>query len=219
MNHLLDGDGAVSMSPPATQTGGSPADEEEISDADVFEILSNRRRRFALHAIKRREEPVELSELSEQIAAWEMDTEQEQISYEDRRGVYVTLKTTHLPMMDERGVVEFEQQTKTVQSTELLSELDVYIQALREDEIPWSTYYIGLAVICFSLVLAVAADAPGAAALEPIDAGVVTVVAFGVSSLVHHLVNRRNRLGSTEKPPELRRRKEQNGPATGPHER
>ena len=184
---------------------GSDADEQEISDADVFEILSNRRRRFALHAIKRREEPIELSELSEQIAAWEMDTEPEQISYEDRRGVYVTLKTTHLPMMDEQGVIEFEQQTKTVESTELLSELDVYIETLREDEIPWSTYYIGLAVICFSIVIAVGADAPGAAALNPLDVGVITVVAFGVSSLIHHLVDRRNRLGNTEKPPELRR--------------
>lgn len=193
------------MSSPAHSIGGSDADEQEISDADVFEILSNRRRRFALHAIKRREEPIELSELSEQIAAWEMDTEPEQISYEDRRGVYVTLKTTHLPMMDEQGVIEFEQQTKTVESTELLSELDVYIETLREDEIPWSTYYIGLAVICFSIVIAVGADAPGAAALNPLDVGVITVVAFGVSSLIHHLVDRRNRLGNTEKPPELRR--------------
>jgi predicted transcriptional regulator len=193
------------MSSPAHSIGGSDADEQEISDADVFEILSNRRRRFALHAIKRREEPIELSELSEQIAAWEMDTEPEQISYEDRRGVYVTLKTTHLPMMDEQGVIEFEQQTKTVESTELLSELDVYIETLREDEIPWSTYYIGLAVICFSIVIAVGADAPGAAALDPLDVGVITVVAFGVSSLIHHLVDRRNRLGNTEKPPELRR--------------
>ena len=181
--------------------------EGEISDADVFEILSNRRRRFALHAIKRREEPIELSELSEQIAAWEMDTEPDQISYEDRRGVYMTLKTTHIPMMDERGVVEFEQQTKTVRSTDLLSKLDVYVEALRKDEIPWSTYYIGLAAICLSVVIAVAADVPGAAALDPLDVGVITVVAFGVSSLVHHLVDRRNRLGSTEEPPELRRQK------------
>lgn len=193
------------MSSSATPTTGSNADGDEISDADVFEILSNRRRRFALHAIKRREEPIELSELSEQIAAWEMDTEPEQISYEDRRGVYVTLKTTHLPMMDEQGVIEFEQQTKTVESTELLSELDVYIETLRQDEIPWSTYYIGLAVICFSIVIAVGADAPGAAALEPLDAGVITFVAFGVSSLIHNLVDRRNRLGNTEKPAELRR--------------
>ena len=195
------------MSSPAHSIGGSDADEQEISDADVFEILSNRRRRFALHAIKRREEPIELSELSEQIAAWEMDTEPEQISYEDRRGVYMTLKTTHIPMMDERGVVEFEQQTKTVRSTDLLSKLDVYVEALRKDEIPWSTYYIGLAAICLSVVIAVAADVPGAAALDPLDVGVITVVAFGVSSLVHHLVDRRNRLGSTEEPPELRRQK------------
>ena len=195
------------MSSPAHSIGGSDADEQEISDADVFEILSNRRRRFALHAIKRREEPIELSELSEQIAAWEMDTEPEQISYEDRRGVYMTLKTTHIPMMDERGVVEFEQQTKTVRSTDLLSKLDVYVEALRKDEIQWSTYYIGLAAICLSVVIAVAADVPGAAALDPLDVGVITVVAFGVSSLVHHLVDRRNRLGSTEEPPELRRQK------------
>ena len=181
--------------------------EGEISDADVFEILSNRRRRFALHAIKRREEPIELSELSEQIAAWEIGAEPDDIRYEDRRSVYVTLKNIHIPMMDERGVVEFEQQTKTVRSTDLLSKLDVYVEALRKDEIPWSSYYIGLAAICLSVVIAVAADVPGAAALDPLDVGVITVVAFGVSSLVHHLVDRRNRLGSTEEPPELRRQK------------
>ena len=181
--------------------------EGEVSDADVFEILSNRRRRFALHAIKRREEPIELSELSEQIAAWEIGAEPDDIRYEDRRGVYMTLKTTHIPMMDERGVVEFEQQTKTVRSTDLLSKLDVYVEALRKDEIPWSSYYIGLAATCLSVVIAVAADVPGAAALDPLDGGVITVVAFGVSSLVHHLVDRRNRLGNTEEPPELRRQK------------
>ena len=187
----------------STTKDGSNAHEGELSRKDIFDILSNRRRRFVLHALKRMEEPVELAELSTYVAAWEMDLEPEEIDSDDRRSVHVTLKRTHLPKMDEKNIIQFNKSEKTIQSTDLLDNIEVHIEALRGNEISWSLYYIGLAGVCSLLLVAVVTEAPIFSAFEPIHVGGFTAIIFGLSAVAHRLVERHNRLGVTRKPPEI----------------
>jgi len=193
------------LSTAATADGPSRT-EGELSEDEVFEVLSNRRRRFVIHALKRAEEPVDVSDLSTHVTAWERDVDPEEVRYEDRRNVYSTLQRTHLPKLEEKNVVRVHEETNLVEPTPELENLDIYVEVLRSREIPWSLYYVGLAGLAVSLLLAVATGTPGFAALEPLDVGVFTATVFGISAAAHHVIGRRMRLGNTEKPPELRKR-------------
>lgn len=177
-----------------------------LSEDEAFEVLSNKRRRFVIHALKRADEPVDLSELSTRVTAWEHDVEPEAVEYEDRRNVYSTLRRTHLPTLEEKNVVTVDEEANVVEPTSNLESLDIYVEVLRSREIPWSLYYVGLAGVAAALLVAITVELPGFAGLEALDVGVFTATAFGVSAVAHHVVGRRARLGNTEKPPELRRR-------------
>jgi hypothetical protein len=186
---------------------GVSARESELSRNDIFDLLSNRRRRFVLHALKRMKEPVELAELSTYVAAWEMETEPEEIDREDRRSVYVTLRRTHLPKLDEKNVIQFDESENTVQSTELLDSIEVHIEVLHGNEISWSLYYLGLAGVCGSLLVAVITEAPIFGLFEPLHVGLFAAAIFFISAVAHRLVERHSRLGVTQKPPEIRQQR------------
>ncbi|WP_144798040.1 DUF7344 domain-containing protein [Halorubrum depositum] len=190
----------------AATTNGSSRNGGELSEDEIFEVLSNRRRRFVIHALKHTEEPLHVSELSTHVTAWERDVDPEEVRYEDRRNVYSTLRRTHLPKLEEKNVVTVDEEENLVEPTSELEALDIYVEVLRSREIPWSLYYVGLAGVAVSLLIAVAAGAPGFAGLETLDVGAFTATAFGISAAAHHVVGRRARLGDTEKPPELRTR-------------
>ena len=194
------------MGSTTTPTTESRSEIDDLSEDDVFEMLSNRRRRFVIHALKRAEGPVDVSELSTHVTAWERGVDPEAVKYEDRRNVYSTLQRIHLPKLEEKNVVRVDEEANLVEPTPTLDDLDVYIEVLRGREIPWSLYYFGLAVLAGLVLLGVAVGVPGFAALDGSTAAVFVVTAFTVSALLHYHYGERARLGNLEEPPELRGR-------------
>ena len=186
-------------------SGGS----RTLSDDEVFDVLSNRRRRYAIHALKHTEEadaePLDLAELSALITAWEEGVDPESVAYEDRRHVYCALQRVHLPAMEENGVLTVSEEN-VIEPGEALDDLEVYVEVLRDREIPWNLYYVGLGALSAALLAAVVVGVPGMAAIPPLSIGAFVVVAFGVSAVAHYVVGRHARLGSSERPPELRER-------------
>jgi len=176
---------------------------ETLSRDDAFEMLSNRRRRFLLHYLHDVEAAAPLSDLAEQVAAWENDTNVREISASERKTVYTSLQQFHLPKMDETGVVEFDQRAGTVALTDAAAELDIYLEVVDRYDIPWSFYYMGLSGI--GLVLATLSWAGvGPFATIPFAGWTVFLLAtLIVSSVSHHFLARRMRLGSGEAPPEV----------------
>ena len=183
----------------------SPDVPRRISQADAFDLLSNRRRRYVIHALKHADEPLDVAELSTRVTAWELDVDPETVDYEDRRNVHSTLRRTHLPKLEEKDVISVDDETDLVRETPVLEDLEVYVEVLHGKDIPWSLYYAGLAGISAALLLVVAIGIPGFAALSPLNVAVFTATTFGISSFAHYVFGRRMRLGNTEKPPELRR--------------
>jgi len=108
---------------------------------EVYELLSNHRRRYVLHHCKRAEGPVTLSELAEQVAAWEHDKAVSEITSAERKRVYTSLQQTHLDRMAEAGIIEFDGDEVTL--TEKAEELDVYLDIVPSGSIPWGVYYRG----------------------------------------------------------------------------
>ncbi|WP_459192994.1 DUF7344 domain-containing protein [Halosimplex sp. J119] len=86
------------------------------SDPDaLFELLADPRRRRLLEVLEEtgRGERAPLADLSERVAVAEGTTEGEA-----RHGVAVALHHVHLPKLDEAGLVEYDPETRVVETTD-----------------------------------------------------------------------------------------------------
>lgn len=176
----------------------------KISEDTIYEALSNRRRRYAIHAIKREECPLDAAELSTYVTAWEQGIEPDEVEYADRKSVYGALTRTHLPKLDDAGLIKYDSEAKRIEPTDAFNDVEVYMEVLKGREIPWNQYYLGLSGLAVVLLLAVQVGVPGFAAIEPITVGVLVATTFAVSALAHHYYDKRGRLGADTKPPEAR---------------
>lgn len=181
----------------------SPLDRgaAKLARETIFDVLRNKRRRYALHYLKQEAEPIDVGSLAEQIAAWEYDTPLAQVSTQQRQRVYVSLVQTHLPTMEREGIIEFDEDDKRVALTEEASDLDVYLEVVRENDIEWSHYYLGIAGINAVLLGIASLDLP-VLSRAPGELWVLAVaVVFLLAALVHHWYQRRIRLGVEGPPP------------------
>ncbi|MFC6989271.1 hypothetical protein ACFQJD_12135 [Haloplanus sp. GCM10025708] len=170
---------------------------------DVFEILRSRRRRFTLHYLRQNGERAELGTLSEHIAAWEKETPVSEVGSSHRKNVYTSLQQFHLPKMDDLEMVEFDQRSGEVELTDDAESVDVYLEVVRDNDVPWSLYYLGVGVASGGVFWANAAGIAPFSALSIVELGIFAVTAIGVLSLVHTVHTRRMRLGSDGSPPEV----------------
>lgn len=185
--------------------GGVPDDEDEsLAARDAFDILSNDRRRFALHYLMREEEAPSLNELSRYVAAWENDVPPEAVTAKQRRRVHVALHQTHLPRMDDAGIVTYDSSAEPIRLTDRAADLNVYMEVVPGNDITWSTFYLGLSAFSLSLFVAVELGAYPFSLLTATHVAGLTSLLFLASSVVHVARTRHRRLGSDGAPPTRR---------------
>lgn len=162
--------------------GGSTT--EQLSKEEIFELLSNRRRRYVLYYLKQLDEgeTVTLSEVASRVAAWETGTDPAEVSYDDRKSVQTTLYQFHLPKLADSGVVRYDKRSGEITKTESTSTFDFYLEAVPEADIPWSLYLLGLSAVVtvIAVVQLVSGQLPGSVA----DWYLLTVLVFLVTSSV-----------------------------------
>ena len=184
--------------------GGGVEPATEISEDDLFDVLANQRRRFAVHLLKHEpDDAVEIGEMAEQIAAWENGIDTAEISSSERKRVYTALQQSHLPKMDDAGVVEFNKARGVVEPTPALTDVDVYLDVVEGREIPWSEYYLGLSGVAAALVGAVWLGAWPFTLLPEMAWTLAIVVAFAFSALAHKYYTAEMEVGRGEEPPEV----------------
>jgi len=187
-----------------SQTGSTDGrlSRTQLSTDGVFETLSNRRRRYVLHYLKRIGEPTTVRDLSEQLAAWEFDLDRADVRPKQRKRLYTALHQTHLAKMDQLGVVNYDRNRGTVELTASIEQFDIYFDMVGRADIPWSQFYLALGVLFTSLTsLAVLGIRPFSTLISP-----TTVLAAGVLftavALYHVVRDRQQVLGSADRPPE-----------------
>lgn len=184
----------------STSTGG---EAPTLSKDDVFEVFSNERRRLVFDYLHRREEdgPVDVSEISTHVAAAELETTPERIRYDERKSVHTALHQFHLPKMDAAGIVEFDNRSGDITLTEAGRELDVYLETVSGDEIPWALYFVLLSGTMMAAVLAVWLGVYPFTVFTNLEwAGIVSVASL-VSSLAYLYSSRYEmRLGTGDTP-------------------
>lgn len=191
----------ASGSEPKPETDDQVVDQSEPTNTDdtltedeLFEILSNRRRRHILHQLIRERDTLDIGTLSKEIAAWEDGLELHEVSSSDRKRVYTALHQSHLPKMDKAGVIDFDRDRGTVEPTPALEDIEIYMAVVHGREIPWSNYYLGLTGLS-GLLLVAASFSFGPFPLLSLSAwAVFVIVAFGISALVHYYYARQNRI-------------------------
>jgi hypothetical protein len=178
-------------------SNGKSRDDELDRDA-IFDVLSNARRRYAIEYLKGHEpgDEIELSDLVDYIAACENDVSIAEIDYKQRKRVYSSLRQTHLPKLNECNLIEYDRDRGTIALSDAVSEVQMHMEYVPENDIPWCYHYLGLAAILGVVVALVGLGVYPFAELSTVAFGGIVTVVFGVSAVVHTLHTKRNELGS-----------------------
>jgi len=186
-------------------TDRKQSDDATLSTDVLYDVLTNRRRRYTIHYLKQRAgDPVEMGDLSTQVAAWETGTDPEALAYDERKRVHTSLYQHHAPKLDDAGIVDYDSQRGVIELTEAGSDLDLYLEAVSGRDIPWSTYHLLLSVFGVSLMGAVHLGVPPTTLVPEVTWGLFVAVAFLASSVVFAYDNHVSmRLGSDGPPPEV----------------
>lgn len=185
----------------ATAVGESKSGDdtdERLSKDELFDLMSNHRRRYTVHYLRREDGPVSLSDLAEHVAAWELEKDVEELTSSERKTVYTSLQQTHLDRLDDAGIVTYE--NGTIELSDHATEIEFYLDIVPEGDIPWAMYYLGLSVLALVTVAVAAIDVVPFDFFTPVTVAIVVAIAFGVSSAVHVYLNRQYKFESFERP-------------------
>jgi len=151
---------------------------------ELYDVLSNRRRRYALHVLDSEGETT-IGTLADRIAAWENDRPVDEVTATERKRVYTALQQSHLPKLDRTGLVEFDPENGRVVSTAAVDEIGPGFGASGDDDVPWWRYHLALAGIGVAVTVGVRLGVPPFPALPAAAWLSVVVALFSVAAVAH----------------------------------
>ena len=143
---------------PVASMSGPMAAFEHCSADDLFDVLSNRRRRYVVYFLKHTTGAVDLRPLATQIAAWENGEPRAEVSSIERKRVYTSLQQVHLPKMNDLGVLTFDKRSGTIEPTASLAEVTLDTDDPTDESTSWASYYLTLSALSLGLVAAIRLD-------------------------------------------------------------
>lgn len=178
------------------------SDAAEIGQDQLFHLLQNERRRRALDFLRDRDGPVRMREVVDHVAAAEQGTSVDALRSDERKRVHIALYQSHLPKLDQAGIIDYDQDRGLVERTPLAAELDHYLggaestpasgpatptadtQAGPVEHVGrtagvdqgWHRYYLALAGL--SLFALFASLAVGSTLVSPVTTAIAVVLAF-----------------------------------------
>jgi predicted transcriptional regulator len=140
------------------------APDDSLERTDIHDILRNNRRRRVIESLREHDEPLSVRDLSELLATAE--TGEDPAPRNVRQSVYVSLHQTHLPKLEELGVVDYDGDTKVVTLADAIDDVTVYMEVVPENDLSWAEYYLGLGVLGLLLVAAHSLGVPTVSAVD-----------------------------------------------------
>jgi hypothetical protein len=166
---------------------------------ELYDLLSNHRRRYVIHFCKRADGPLTLSDLAEKVAAREQDKTVAELTSAERKRVYTSLQQTHLKRLADAGMIDYD--GDEVELTDEAAQLDVYLDVVPEGSIPWGVYYLGLSGLSAVVLAGVWVDVVPTEFLPDLGWAALILAAFSISAVVQVVQSRRYRLGEMDEPP------------------
>lgn len=153
---------------------------ERIPEPSVYTVLSNKRRRRALRTLLRSRDAVTVRDLSERIATAESG--ESPAPRKVRESVYVSLHQTHLPTLDEHGLVDYDQDRKVVRSSGRARDVSPYLDVRTGLGLSWVGIYQWLGIAGLFAMVGALADAPLLDAVPPLLLGSAFLALFALST-------------------------------------
>lgn len=108
------------------------------SKDEIFRLLQESRRRDVIAYLLDTDGPIKMGDLVEVISAKEHDATVEELTSTQRQRVYVPLYQEHLPKLDTKGFIEYNQQRGVVRPTDRLEVFRSYLEAAGPtDRLDW----------------------------------------------------------------------------------
>lgn len=109
------------------------ADGTALPADELFHVLQTFRRREAIRYLLGESGPVKMPAVAEHVAAVEHETTVAELTSEQRQRVYIPLYQSHLPKLDELGVIEYDKPRGIVRPTEDLECFRPYLDSLASE--------------------------------------------------------------------------------------
>lgn len=130
-----------------------PSQREDLNKDEVYDILSNQRRRVALRYLFQRENSCPVSELVDVVAGWEATHTGADRSDKLEASVYSAMVQSHLPRMADYGFVEYDSDARLVSLTDKGRLIEPYLDLNHRTERAWVGIYVGVSLIGIVLML------------------------------------------------------------------
>lgn len=117
-------DPSLDGSPGGTATNGrsiariAAADDIDLDLGALFDVLSSPRRRYVLANLQHCDEPTTLADLARDVCAWELGCDPSDVPEGRDEPVRVSLYHAHVPKMVDAGLVAYEEDRRTVCTTD-----------------------------------------------------------------------------------------------------
>lgn len=160
----------------------SDQDSDALSQDDVFDLLSNRRRRFILAYLSEQETPVTLKRLTTQLAGWENGIDVDEVTDQQRKRVYISVYQTHVPRLTDASLITYDSDTGLVELTDNIVTVWRHMPADDPDAPAWERIYVGVACAGLGVhLLGVAGLFP--AAVTGLLGGIGVLSALGIRTV------------------------------------
>lgn len=183
--------------------GRAGTGSEELDTDQLYDLLANRRRRFVIHYLKGTEGATEIGKLTEQIAAWELGCGTDELGRTERKRVYTALQQSHLPFMQDSGLIEYDKERKRIEPAARLFDVTVYPNRRPTTTPLWNAVTIGLCVLFAAVVSSLWLDVWPVTELSPLAWATIFLATFAISILGSWWMARTDENGTLEAPPEL----------------
>lgn len=170
----------MSVRPPSSEGPPRTGRSGTLTEEEVYTLLSSTRRRAVIQSLRQNGDGMFIRELSERIA--ETEIEGQPVTRADRKSVYISLHQSHLPLLDKRGIIEYDTQSKRVTLLEPATQLTNHMDLENlSSESRYALVSLGLSLVGIFLLLA--ADL-GLLATSPRLSLRLAYVAFGLGAVI-----------------------------------
>jgi Flp pilus assembly protein TadB len=160
--------------------------ERELSQAELFDVFSNARRRQTVRYLKRQGGECDLAPLVEQVAAWENEIIADEVTRTQRRRVYISLYQTHLPMLEDHGIVEWNPDAHTIELIPSNEVFEPYLDRRLDQQRPWHRFYAAVTALgVLGFLVSWLSIGPLTAAVAPFVALALCLAILGVAIAQH----------------------------------
>jgi DNA-binding transcriptional ArsR family regulator len=176
----------------------SETERSQLSQDEVYHLLSNPRRRFIISYL-RDHESVGLQDLASEVAAWENDTSPEQLTDQQKKRVYVSLYQTHIPKLEDAGIITYDSEASRIHLRDRIQQLDRYLPEAEAERRDWRRIYLTVAVVGTAFYLLVMLNVPLFAAIPEGVGGALILLAVASVAVLQYLDDRRRSTGGVSR--------------------